>query len=307
MRIGLNLATRPYIDFGPIIKQLRIAIGVLLLCSCGLALGLYSFHEKAVENRNRVRAVDSQIIRLNMERQGYQNYMRQPENAQLLQRINSMNQIFDEKSFSWTLAMEDLETVLPHGVSVSTLEPARDKYGNITVRLRVAGPRDKAVELVRNLERSKRFLLPRIVGENAEASDTPGKALEPISISSRVNFDILADYKPATSDEIQAIVAKLKRQGKDVEVTPQTPVIKPVPQTNNAVVKKSPGTAVPVPAPRVLPQQNNGAPGSPQRQNQPQNRQPGQPRTGNPMQNQDDRMRHRVPGMNSGPNSGGQQ
>ena len=38
-----------------------------------------------------------------------------------------LNQLFDEKTFSWTLAMEDLETVLPGGVQVATLDPTRDQ------------------------------------------------------------------------------------------------------------------------------------------------------------------------------------
>ncbi len=77
--------------------------------------------------------------------------------------------------------MEDLETVLPGGVQVSTIEPVRAKDGHITLHLRVIGPRDRAVELVRNLEHSKRFLLPRIVGENAESPGGPNQRLEPVS------------------------------------------------------------------------------------------------------------------------------
>ena len=45
--------------------------------------------------------------------------------------------------------MEDLETVLPSGVQVTTLEPIRDKDGHITLRLRVLGPRDRSIQLYR--------------------------------------------------------------------------------------------------------------------------------------------------------------
>ena len=113
-------------------------------------------------------------------------------------QAGALNRLFDEKAFSWTLAMEDLETVLPGGVQVTTLEPVRAKDGHITLHLRVIGPRDLAVDLVRNLEHSKRFLLPRIVGENAETSGGPGEKLEPVSASNRFDFDLLAEYNPAT-------------------------------------------------------------------------------------------------------------
>ena len=116
--------------------------------------------------------------------------MHQPANAQLLAQAGMLNQLFDEKAFSWTLAMEDLETVLPGGVQVTTLEPARAKDGHITLRLRVMGPRDRDVELVQNLEHSRRFLLPRIVGENASRDRRPepapgaGERLEPLRLRS---------------------------------------------------------------------------------------------------------------------------
>jgi len=204
MRITLNLATRPFADLGPAIKRLRIAMAVLAVVAIGLGLGLRALHQKAEQARARDHSLDGQIARITQERQGYQDMMRQPANAQLLTQVETLNRLFDEKAFSWTLAMEDLETVLPGGVQVSTIEPARAKDGHITLKLRVIGPRDRAVELVSNLEHSRRFLLPRIVGENAEATGGAGEKLEPISTSSRVDFELLAEYNPATPGEHKA-------------------------------------------------------------------------------------------------------
>jgi len=204
MRIALNLASRPFADLGPAIKRLRIAMGALALVSIGLGLALHTFDRKAEEARARDHSLDGQIAGITQERQGYRNLMAQPANAQLLDHVGTLNRLFDEKAFSWTLAMEDLETVLPGGVQVSTIEPARAKDGHIFLHLRVNGPRDRAVDLVRNLEHSKRFLLPRIVGENAESTGGAGQRLEPVSASSRVDFDLLAEYNPALPGERKA-------------------------------------------------------------------------------------------------------
>jgi type IV pilus assembly protein PilN len=203
MRITLNLATRPFADLGPAIKRLRIAMAVLAVIAIGLGLGLRAFHHKADIARARDHSLDGQIARLTQERQGYQAMMQQPANAQVVTQATALNQLFDDKAFSWTLAMEDLETVLPGGVQVSTLEPVRAKDGHITLHLRVIGPRDLAVKLVSNLEHSKRFLLPRIVGENAESTGGPGERLEPVSASNRVDFDLLAEYNPASLGELK--------------------------------------------------------------------------------------------------------
>ena len=230
MRITLNLATRPFADLGPAIKRLRITMAVLAVVAIGLLVGLHAIHRKAEAARARDHSLDGQIARIAQERQGYQNLMRQPDNAALLKQAAVLNKLFDEKAFSWTLAMEDLETVLPGGVQVTTLEPARAKDGHITLHLQVTGPRNRAVDLVRNLEHSKRFLLPRIVGENAQATERPGQRLEPASMADRVAFDLLAEYNPASEQERKATrkpIAKL--ESIDDETAPSPRPVHPLP------------------------------------------------------------------------------
>jgi type IV pilus assembly protein PilN len=205
MNISLNLATRPYIDLRPALKRLRIGIAVLAALCLVLCLGLHAFHQKAEEARAAELQVQRQIDSINQERQGYQAMMRQPENAQLLAQIDTLNKLFDEKIFSWTLAIEDLETVLPTGVEVTNLEPIRDaKTGQITLKLRVVGPRDHADDLVQNLERSKHFLQPHIVGESSESSGGPNEKLEPVSASNRFNYELLAEYNSSSSADRKA-------------------------------------------------------------------------------------------------------
>jgi type IV pilus assembly protein PilN len=204
MRITLNLATRPFADFGPAIKRLRIGMGIFALIAVCLLLGLRALHQKAEQARAREHSLDGQIASISAERQRYQAMMQQPDNARLLTQADALNKLFDEKAFSWTLAMENLETVLPAGVQVTTLEPVRAKDGHITVRMRVVGPRDRAVELVRNLEHSRRFLEPRIVGENSETTSGPNQRVIPVSATNPFNFDLLAEYNPPTPQEARA-------------------------------------------------------------------------------------------------------
>ena len=200
MRVAINLASRQFADVAPALKNLRVAMGVLALAAIALGFGLHALHDKAEAARQRAHSLDGQIAQITHEHQQYQAMMQQTDNARTLQQAQNLNQLFDEKSFSWTLAMEDLETVLPAGVQVNTLEPTV-KDGQISVRLRVVGPRDRDVGLVENLEHSRHFLLPRIVGETAESQGGPNQAAEPVSASNRVNFDMLADYTPGTSED----------------------------------------------------------------------------------------------------------
>jgi len=203
MRISLNLATRPFVNTGPAIKRLRIAMAVLAVLAIGLGLGLRAFHQRAVQARATEQSLQAKIDAINNERKRYDALMHQPDNAQFLTQVVTLNQLFEEKSFSWTLAMEDLETVQPGGVQTTSLEPLRDaKTGNISVKLRVVGPRDLAIQLVRNLEHSRHFLLPTIAGENSEATGGPNQRLGPATAADRFNFDLLVNYNPAAPQEL---------------------------------------------------------------------------------------------------------
>ncbi len=201
MRITLNLATRPFTDLGPAIKRLRVGMAVLAVLCLLFILGLHFFDSQAAEARAREHSLDGAIARIQAERQQAQTFMQRPENAQLLTQAEFLNEQFDEKAFSWTLAMEAMETVLPAGVQVTSIEPQRGKDGHITVELRVIGPHDRSVDLVRNLEHSRRFLEPRIESESAENSTNANQQLGPISASNRFEFEIFADYNPPAPGE----------------------------------------------------------------------------------------------------------
>ena len=137
------------------------------------------------------------IHALQAQRQQFQTQMREPQNAAVLSQAQFLNQLFARKSFSWTAVMMDLENVLPSGVQVQNIDPViSSKDGKVTIRLRISGAHDKAVDLVRNLEHSRRFLAPRLARETAENNQTGGRQIEQVSATSNVNFDLLAEYNP---------------------------------------------------------------------------------------------------------------
>jgi type IV pilus assembly protein PilN len=236
MRITLNLATRPYADLEPVLKRLsRGIIALAVFCIC-LAIGLHLVHSKAEQARTQELSLDGRLTQVHKERAGYMALMQRPDNVELLNQTGLVNQLIDQKSFSWTLAMESLETVLPAGVQVTTLEPVRDKDGHITLHLRVVGPQNLSVDLVRNLEHSRRFEEPRIVGENAEESSSgANQQLTPVSASNRFDFDILADYNPPTAEEIQAAKNAAKKQNRAAGEAPAATNAEAAPGTNRAL------------------------------------------------------------------------
>ncbi len=219
MRITLNLASRPFVEIRPLLARLRMVAGVLALLAIVEGLVLHHLGARAAAADASVAHWTRQTQSLEQEWQQDQAMMREPVNAATLERSEYLNHLFAEKAFSWTAALMDLETVLPGGVQVVSMQPRMTKDGHVQLRLQVTGARDKAVELVRNLEMSKHFLHPRIAGESATqvGNGRQGYA-PPVSASSDVNFDILAEYNPQSMGEPSSPETK---SAKDKTAEPQ--------------------------------------------------------------------------------------
>lgn len=207
MRITVNLATRPFVELRPIFLRLRIFMAVLGFVAVGAMVASHILQKKLDVAEGQINAVHARVVASQTEKRRNEQRMREPENAAVLARAHFLNALFLRKSFSWTAVMMDLETVLPSGVQVTSIEPVPTSDGDVMIRLRVSGDRDRAVQLVRNLERSKRFLAPRLTGEATQAKESglqnntfAGNGLAP----SGVEFEILANYNPLPPGESYA-------------------------------------------------------------------------------------------------------
>jgi type IV pilus assembly protein PilN len=204
MKISVNLATRPFIELRPLFAKLRLAAIALAILAVALTFALRSLNAKARAAEAQMNALKAKTQDFQQERQRNEARMRQPQNMAVLERSQFLNTLFTRKSFSWTAVMMDLERVLPAGVQVTSIEPATLKTGEVSIRLRVSGDRDRAVELVRNLERSQRFVAPRLAGEQTQAQETGGRGGFQPAAPGGVEFDILSGYNPLPPSALKA-------------------------------------------------------------------------------------------------------
>ncbi|MDE1177494.1 MAG: fimbrial assembly protein [Edaphobacter sp.] len=200
MRVSVNLATRPFVELRPLFAKLRLAtIGLVVLAIIFMFM-LRSLRAKADVAETEMNALKGKTQQYQQERQRNESRMRQPQNMAVLERSQFLNALFARKGFSWTSVMMDLERVLPGGVQVTSIDPTTSKTGEVSIRLRISGERERAVELVRNLEHSQRFISPRLSGEQMQAQDTGRVALHPTTMPGAVEFDILSGYNPLQQD-----------------------------------------------------------------------------------------------------------
>ena len=194
MKISVNLATRPFVELRPMYARLRLAMVLLAALAVALGFALHALNAKASVAESQMDSLKAKTAQFQQERQANEARMRQPANMAVLERSQFLNHLFAAKSFSWTAVMMDLERVLPAGVQVTSIDPVITKEGDVNIRLRVSGERDRAVQLVRNLETSQRFLAPRLSGETA-LTPSAGQG-GPMVAPGGVVFEILSGYNP---------------------------------------------------------------------------------------------------------------
>lgn len=215
MNINLNLATRPYIELRSVYARLRVLAVVLAVVAVPMFLIMHMEEAKATAAQARVAALEQNIDTLREQQAHARALVMEGPNAATIHEIDFLNHTFREKAFSWTATMADLENVLPYGVAVRGIEPVLAPDGRVLIRLRVDGPREQAIAVIRNLESSRHFVAPRLVQET-EVTDQnrAGGRFQPIGASAtpQVRFDILADYRPIPNSHDHAEAAAVKAE-----------------------------------------------------------------------------------------------
>ena len=187
MRIDINLATRPYEDSRQFWTYWGTGLALLALATALLIFVAATGYVRAAHDRQELGKLQSQIAAYDREKGEAEAVLNQPQNRDLRDQSQFLNQLFERKSFSWTRVFEDLEKVMPAHLHVISIHPA-SADNNVQIKLVVGGDSQvQALDLVRKMENSKHFKQTRINRElQQEQSPT----------SDRVQFEIEAAYTP---------------------------------------------------------------------------------------------------------------
>jgi type IV pilus assembly protein PilN len=187
MRLGLNLATRPYRDVRQFLLTWGSGAAVLALVT--LALGLYAVHawRQSRSMREQISQVGSEIDKLDRERAAGIALLNQPQNRAVASQAAFLNGLIARRSFSLTRLFMELERIMPPRLHVLSVAPSLNKQNQIEIHMLVGGDsREQAVELVERLEDSPAFRQAELRAESFGA----------LSGGDRVQFDIASLYVP---------------------------------------------------------------------------------------------------------------
>lgn len=172
MRLDINLATQPYQDARRFWRAWGGGLAGLVILTLVLMYTALAGWSMAAKERSLIRQRQQEIAQRDQERVNAEALLNRPENRSTRDRSQFLNELFQRKSFSWTRVFEDLEQVMPPHLHVVSINPAMSPDDQLELKLDVAGEsRDRALELVRNMENSRHFRQTHISQEiNAATS-----------------------------------------------------------------------------------------------------------------------------------------
>ena len=111
MRLDINLASHPYEDAKEFWQRWGmglVVVGVVTLALLGFTA--WRWH-KAAKDRAEVARLEHNIAVLDGKLARSEATLNRPENRTLREQSNYLNNLFQQKAFSWTRIFEDLERV----------------------------------------------------------------------------------------------------------------------------------------------------------------------------------------------------
>jgi type IV pilus assembly protein PilN len=207
MRLDINLASQPYEDARQFWMRWGLGVGVAGLFTLVLLTLTITGWVNAHRDHMTMDGIKKQIADRDHRHLVAEEFLNRPENRTTRDASLVLNSLIERKAFSWTLVLENLEKVMPNRVHLVSINPELDEDNQLILKMVVAGnSRDRAIELARRMEDSRRFAQTNIIQERSTQSTT----------GDTEQFDIAAVYIPET---VPQPAAPAKTEGKSESKT----------------------------------------------------------------------------------------
>jgi type IV pilus assembly protein PilN len=192
MRFEINLASQPYEDARQFWMRWGTALGIGSLFTLVLLTMTIVGWFNARRDHQTMAHIRAEIADRDQRRMAAEQFLNLPENSTTRDESQVLNELIERKAFSWTLVLENLERVMPARVHLVSIHPELDPDNQLALKMTVAGDsRDRAIELARRMEDSRRFAQTSILDERSTQSKN----------GDTEQFDIAAVYIPETLPE----------------------------------------------------------------------------------------------------------
>jgi Tfp pilus assembly protein PilN len=159
MRIAVNLASEPFRKDRPMVFAYSVCSVVLVGLLSLLVFLVVNERNQMSATRASVARLTEEVNKMDREQAELEGVLRQPANAEVLERSLLLNTLVERKSISWTRIFADLEGVLPHNVRVISVRlPQINSRNQVSLDMTV-GAQDPApvIDFLKRLQESPLF------------------------------------------------------------------------------------------------------------------------------------------------------
>jgi hypothetical protein len=176
MQIQINLASDPFRRDRPILVAAS-ACGLVLVALLGVLIFLVMTERgRQTDTRAAVAKLDSELRAINAEQVRLDATLRQPMNAEMLERSLLLNALIQRKSISWTKLFADIEGVKPDNVRLIQVRlPQINSRNEVTLDMEVGAQNPgQMIEFLKRLQDSPLF------GPTNQSRSSPPTQNEPL-------------------------------------------------------------------------------------------------------------------------------
>jgi type IV pilus assembly protein PilN len=173
MRLDINLASQAYEDARQFWMRWGTAVGAVALLTLVLLTLDVTGWVNARRDRTAIAEKEAMIADRDRLRTEAERILNLPQNRATRDESQFLNELIERKAFSWTRVLENLEKVMPPRVHLESISPQLDEENQLGLKMTVAGDsRDRALELARRMEESRRFAQTQITSARSGQSTT---------------------------------------------------------------------------------------------------------------------------------------
>jgi hypothetical protein len=194
MRLNINLATQPYEDARRFTAIWTAILGALLLSAIALSVLVYKRWTNYRQVSHAITVERGVLQDLDVKQAQGLSIINRPENQDVRERSEFLNQLILRKEVSWTRIFTNLEKMMPPHLRVLSVQPAL-KDGKIVVSMQLGGDsRERAAELVRRMENSRTFRNAQIIHESDTQAQYSSSGFQGQPQPDPMRFSVIADY-----------------------------------------------------------------------------------------------------------------
>ena len=158
MKIPINLASQPFRRDRALLVA-SIAVSLLLAGTLSVLISLARADSRQLADvRKEVSQLEAEVRKVAATQSQQDALMRQPANADVLERSVFINTLLLRKGISWTRILADMEKVLPFNVRIIQIHPTLNASNQVLLDMTVASEtQPPVIQFLQALEQSPLF------------------------------------------------------------------------------------------------------------------------------------------------------